>query len=170
MIPPVNIAMNPTADQRELANRISGNSKAPEQAIKSVYEGIMRGMQEIGNVTIEANLQERIWNEVSREKLVTIKEIFILEFCSKILGGSKNEDVKAMLEEHKRTGYVRNPVHSSYLQVAYQLNHNEIINAVCAKASAMADEWIPQIVAALEKEGIKLPEPQKKVNPSIDNK
>ncbi len=169
MIAAVNAGMNPTAAQRELANRIAGHAKAPEEAIRSVFEGLIKGLQEIGKVTIESNLKERIWNQVSKDKLVTIKETFILEFCSKILGGS-NEDIEEMLEEHKRTGFIKNPIHSAYVKVAYQLNHDNIINAVCAKASSMSEEWIPEVVAALEKEGIKLPEPKKTEAPSIENK
>jgi hypothetical protein len=65
-----------------------------------------------------------------------------------------------MLEEHKRKGAVKNMLYSSQLQVAFQLEQESIIDAVVKKANSMTKEWIPEIVDAVKKEGIELPDPK----------
>lgn len=144
----------------ELAQRISGHAKAPEQALKSIFTGAMQSLEEISKTKFESLMKEKIWLTVSGEKLKILREAFILEFCEKILGSFSDEEAAIMLEEHKRTGAVKNMLYSSQLQVAFQLEQESIINAVVKKANSMTEEWIPKIVDAVKKEGIELPDPK----------
>jgi hypothetical protein len=144
----------------ELAQRISGHAKAPEQALQSVFTGAMENLEEISKTTFESSMKERVWSSVSEAKLKNLKEAFILEFCEKILGSFSNEEAGTMLEENKKLGAVKNILYSSRLQVAFALQQKSIIEAVVKKADSMTEEWIPEIVAAVKKEGIKLPDPK----------
>lgn len=141
----------------ELAQRMSGHAKAPEQALKSIFNGAMLGIEEATNTTFEASTKERIWNAVSNEKLEMLKEHFMLDFCNKILGGFNEKQAGEMLEEHKKTGRVKNIIYSGQIQTAYYFNQELIIKDIAEKASSMADAWVPEIIEAVKKEGVQLP-------------
>jgi hypothetical protein len=144
----------------ELAQRIAGDAKAPRQALRSVFKRVMKGLEERAHTKFEMAMKDRVWNAVSRQKLKTLRETLILEFCEKILGGFSDGEVDAMLEEHKRTGAVKNINHNVQLQTAYLLSKASIIDAVTQKADSMRDAWTPEIVAAVRHQGIELPEPR----------
>ena len=150
------------ATKWELAQRISGHAKAPEQALKSVFTAAMQQLEVIARTKFETPMRDRVWDRVSGDKLKALKEEFILEFCDKILGGFDEEAATAMLAEHKRTGDVKNLRYSTQLQVAFQLSQSSIIDAIVQKANSMTDSWIPEIVNAARSEGIELPEPKGK--------
>ncbi len=142
----------------KLAQRISGHAKAPEEALESIFLGAMQHLEKISKTTFDAPMKERVRNAVSAERLTGLKEVFILEFCEKILGDFDENDVSAMLEEHKRTGIITTQKYSQQLQIAFALNQGIIIDAVVNKANSMKDALFPEIVEAVKKEGIKLPE------------
>lgn len=153
--------MSDITSKWELAQRMSGHAKAPEQALKSIFKGAMQKLEEVANTNFEVLMKERVWSTVSNENLKTLKKTFILEFCDKILGIFNEEQASEMLEEHKRTGFVKNIIYSSQMQTAYALSQESIIDAVIKKANSMTDAWIPEIIEAVKKEGIELPEPKK---------
>jgi hypothetical protein len=142
----------------ELAQRISGHAKAPEDAIRSIFTGIMISLEDHAKKTFEPSMKDRVWNKVSKENLKTIKDFFITEFCDKILGRFKENEVEEMLKEHIRTGFVRNPLYSSHIQTAYHFNQTSIIDSICKKAEEMATGWVPEIIQALKEEGVAFPE------------
>jgi len=143
----------------ELAQRMLGHAEAPEEALRCIFTGAMQQLEQIAKTKFEAPMKDRVWDKVSGDRLKTIKETFILQFCDKILGSFNEEDATAMLEEHKRTGAVKTMRYSVPLQVAFQLSQSSIIDAVVQKANFMTDAWIPEIVNAVKSEGIELPEP-----------
>ena len=144
----------------ELAQRLSGHTKAPEQALKCVFKGAMQHLEVVANTKFETSMKERVWEKVSKEKLKTLKETFILEFCDKILGDFNDEAVNEMIEEHKLIGIIKFSMNSIQLQTAYSLTQSSIIDTVVQKANSMIRDWIPEIVNAVKEEGIKLPEPK----------
>lgn len=81
-------------------------------------------------------------------------------FFNKILGSFNEEDATAMLEEHRRTGFVKNMRYRVPLQIAFQLSQSSIIDTVVQKANSMIDAWIPEIVNAVRSEGIEFHEPK----------
>lgn len=151
----------------ELAQRISGHAEAPEQALQSVFKGAIQQLEKISKTKFENSMKDQVWNVVSKEKLKTLKETFILEFCEQILGSFSEDEASFMLEEHKRTGAVRNIIYSSQIQIAFALSQSSIIEAVVKKANSMTTKWIPEIYEAVRKEGIQLPEPKKIINSKV---
>jgi hypothetical protein len=152
--------MSGITNKWELAQRISGHSKAPEQALKSIFTGAMQALEGVTKTKFENSMTQRVWNVVSEERLKTLRETLILEFCDKILGTFNDDETAIMLEEHKRTGAVRNVKYSFQIRYAYANNQNSIIDAVVKKAAAMTEEWIPEIVGAVKQEGVELPGPK----------
>ncbi len=51
-------------------------------------------------------------------------------------------------------------IYSSQIQRAFALNQESIIDAVVKKANSMTKEWILEIVDAVKKEGVELPDPK----------
>jgi hypothetical protein len=149
------------ASKWELAQRMSAHAKVPEEALMSLFTGAMQGLEQITKTTFETSMKERVWDAVSKEKLKSLKEALMFEFCEKILGGFNEDQASEMLEEHKRTGFVENSIYSFHLQVAYALSRELISDAVVQKALSMRDVWIPEIVEAVRKEGIQIPNPIK---------
>ena len=137
---------------------MSGHANAPEQALRSVFLGAIKQLEEVAKTEFSSSMVEKVWDTVSKEKLKSLKESFILEFCDQILGSFEEAEVNAMLEEHKRTSVIRNMKYSTQLQVAFGLSQQNILDAVVEKANSMTTGWIPQIVDAVKKEGIQLPE------------
>lgn len=145
----------------ELAQRLTSDSKAPEEALQASFSGVMEQLEVIAHTKFDSSMKERVWNAVSEEKLKTLKTEFIYTVCERILGSFNEEDSRLMLEEHKNTGCIKNIRYTSGLQVAFHLSQSTIIDAVMQKATSMTKEWIPEIVEAVKKEGIALPEPKK---------
>jgi hypothetical protein len=141
----------------ELAQRMAGHSKMPEDCLKALFEGIIQGIEKQANTTLKPSLRERVWEAVSKEKLKNLKETFILEVCEKILGGFKEAEVKEMLEEHKRAGAVKNSIYNAQLRVLHFSKKEPINDAVFKKVLSFKEDWIPQIVDMVKKEGIELP-------------
>lgn len=144
----------------ELAERIAGKSSVHEQALESVFVGVMSGIKETAKIEFEPSLKQRIWNKVSKSRLDSLKEFLLLKYCEKILGTFGNTELEEMLEEHKRTGYVKNDIYKAQLQIAYYFHHLHIIYAVVEKANSMTKDWIPEIVQAVREEGIVLSKPE----------
>ena len=142
----------------ELAQRMAGHTKAPEQALKSVFEGAMQQLEVVANTKFESPMKERVWGAISGQRLKDIRETFMLEFCDQILGGFSEEQAAEMLEEHTRTGAVKDIRYSAQIQTAYALSQSSIIDAVVKKASSMSNGLVPDLVAAVKREGIELRE------------
>jgi hypothetical protein len=142
----------------ELAERIAGHANAPKEALESIFEGAMKSLETISGTTFESSMKIRVWNAVSPDQLKILKEGFLFEFCNKILGEFNETQADEMLDEHKRTGIIRNVSYSIPLKKAYQVYQDTIIDSVINKANSMIDNWIPIIVSAVRKEGINLPE------------
>ena len=56
-----------------------------------------------------------------------------------------------MLDEHTKTGSIKNPVYSSSIQVAFQWDYSSIVDSVTKEATSMTKNWIPEIVQEVEK-------------------
>lgn len=151
-------AITDVTSKWELAQRISGHARAPEQAVKSIFEEIMQQLEVQAQTKFEAPMKEKIWQATSSQRLRISKESFVLEFCDQILDSFSEEEAAAALTEHKTTGFVKNILYKSRIQKAYALCCDSIIDSVVMKAKSMADGWLPEIVAAVTREGIKLPE------------
>lgn len=136
----------------ELAQRLSDHAEAPEQALKSIFTRAMQCLEVVGKTTFETSMKERVWNTVSGEKLKTLKQMYIIEVCEKILRGFSNKEAAEMLEEHNRTGAVKNLIYSSQLQMAFAYSKESIFNALVKRANAITKEWMPEIVSAVNKE------------------
>jgi hypothetical protein len=145
----------------ELAQRMAGQAEAPEEALRSVFTGAIQQLEAIAKTQFETPIKGRVWDKVSGDKLKLLKETLILDVCDKILGSFNEEEVVAMLEEHRRTGFIKNMRYSAQVQVAFHFAQSSIINAVVEKAKSMTDDWIPKIVDAVRDEGIELPQPDK---------
>lgn len=116
--------VNDIANKWDLALRISGHAKAPEEALKSIFTGIIQGLEVITKTKFNILMTDRVWNKISGEKLEILKKTFILEFCNKILGDFSEEETREMLEEHRRTGIIKNITYSTKIVEALVLNKN----------------------------------------------
>ncbi len=85
----------------------------------------------------------------------------MLEFCDETLGSFNEEQISELLEEHKRTGTVKNSKYNVQLQIALTFTKESVIESVIKKAELMKADWIVEIIKAVKKEGIELPEPNK---------
>lgn len=153
------VQVSDASSKGELAERLAGTSGAPEESLRAIFEGAMRELEKIANTTFELPMKERVWEAVSKEKVKTLRETLLHEFCKQILGVFSDVEVGVMLAEHKRTGAIRgDTVLGATLSVQYQRSLELIIDTVVQKAISMIDVWIPEIVEAVRKEGIQLPE------------
>lgn len=159
----MNIQVNQITDityRWELAKRLTGDTKAPEQVLKAIFQGCMNSLQKIYHTKFTSNLQDKVWDSVSKDRLATLNETLILDFCEKILEKFNDKEVNEILEEHKSTGFVNNFAYTGYLKTAYSFYKEDILETVALKANSMTNNFIPEIIIAVRKEGIQLPEPK----------
>ena len=145
----------------ELAQRLAGQANAPKDALESIFKGAINALEEESKTTISPSIKQRVWENVSKERLKTLTQAFLEEFCKETLGSFTEEEINQMLQEHKQTNVIKYSKLNIQLQVSFQLTQPLVIDVVVRKAQSMVTEWIPEIAAAVEKEGIKLPKPSK---------
>jgi hypothetical protein len=141
----------------ELAERIFGSSEDSEQILYPLFQGIMDGIEVEINKKLDVSMKKRIWDQVSKEKLKTVSESFIVECQEKVIGCFKDDEVIEMLNEYTQTGAIKFSENSIKMQEIFGLKQESIIKAVIQKVQSTAGEWIPEIVEALNREGIKFP-------------
>lgn len=152
--------IEPTTPQWELAKRLLDKEETPQDILELIFTTAMKKLETIANQSFEASIKERVWKKVFTERVKGLNEILIREFCDKILGNFSNENVNKMIEEHKLTGVIRFSENSIELQINFHCNESSIKNTVKQKAHSMIQSCIPEIVKAINEEGIKLPEPK----------
>lgn len=116
----------------------------------------MQQLEDTAQSKFDAPMKDRVWNKISGTRLKTLRDTLTLAFCDKILSRFNEEESKAMLEEHKKTGTIKNLKYSIPLQQAYATHLSSVIDAVVQKTESMAHAWMPEIINAVKSEGIKL--------------
>ncbi len=142
----------------ELAERMAGRANAPKQALESIFQGVIMQLETQATTTFESSMKEKVWDAVSPEPLKKLKEAFLLEFCDKILGRFDDKEASEMLEEHKRTGLVKNTKYKGELQRTCNSFRESIIDFVCEKADSMTNSFTQKIIESVKKEGVKFSE------------
>lgn len=140
----------------ELAQRISGHAKTPEQALESIFKGIVQQLEESAEIKLETFTKDKIWSIVSNERLDVLKSTLINEFCEKILGDFNENQVGEMLEDHKTKDFTQIGCYSQKINKLYADNQESIIETVVTKANSFTNDLIPEIIEALKNEGIEL--------------
>ena len=147
------------ATKWELAVLLAGEEKAPEKALKCVFDKAMLQLEDSTNTKFEISMKERVWNTVSPEKLKTLRNAFLQVFWDKMFVRINEYDFNGMLNEHISLGDIKNIRYKYRLERALLLLEKPILKAVNQKANSMVESWIPEIIDAVKKEGIELPEP-----------
>jgi hypothetical protein len=117
----------------------------------------MQQLEVVTNTKFGIPMKERVWDAVSTQRLLNLKETLILAISDQILGSFNEKEAAEILEEHKKTGSIKNIRYSAQIQTAYVLYYSSVIDEVVTKANSMADGLVPDLVAALKQEGIELP-------------
>lgn len=71
--------------QWELAKRIVGASKGPQQAVKALFDGIMQPIEIIAKTPVSKEIKERVWQQISPPRIKTLEDQIALEFCDEVL-------------------------------------------------------------------------------------
>lgn len=141
-----------------LAQLVAESVKGPEELLKSVFSDAMQQLEVVANISFESPMKEKVWSAVSNDKLKILNDTFIHEFCNKILKCFSDQEASIMLEERKKTGLIRTEAYLDQMGVVFDLNIELIHNAITEKANSIKDAWMLEIVEAVKKEGIALPE------------
>lgn len=145
----------------ELAQLLLKNSKAPKQALESIFAGAILQIEAFAKTSFAPEMKERVWTVFSKDKLNILQDTLKTEFCHKILGSFNETETLEMVEEHKQHGAVMNQAYCWRLQIANALHHEEVSRSVINKAGSMTDAWIQELIEAVKKEGVALPEVKK---------
>ena len=148
------VAIN--ANRWELASRLAGPSPMPETALQLVFKGAIKGLEQVAKTPFQTEVKDRVWVVVSSGRVDNLKTAMIQAIYDYTLCNFNDQDIELMLSEHKSQGAVKNELYCSRLCMAHFLNKNCVINSVTDKVKVIADEWVPEIVDALNKEGIPL--------------
>lgn len=138
----------------ELAQRIAGEAGIPSQSLQAVFTGALQGFQKLFGISVQENLEQKLWTVVSHKRLKTLQETLIQSFCDQILQGFKDEQIAEMLAEHKQKGKITNQLYTVHIQVAYGCNRELINNSVTQKAALMNEEIAADIAQVLKQERV----------------
>jgi hypothetical protein len=151
-------------NRQELTERLFGSAELPEQALHTVFEGEMQALEKKANTTFDCSLKERAWKAVSKEHLKSVRDFFLQEVCIKILGGFSEDEVFQLLEEHKRTGAVKNAAFHRRLQASFVPSQKAVREELVKRVCSLANDLVPQLVGFLRNEGIEFQIPNFKPN------
>lgn len=141
-------SMAGSTPQMELAERLAGHTVVPEQVLKSLFDECMLNLKKINKIKPEPSMKEKIWEQVSGEKLEILRKIFLCEFCDRILGCFQEGEVEVMLQERERTGCV-NGLDLARIKIAYRTNKETLSSVMGQYAEVMREDLIAEIIDAV---------------------
>jgi hypothetical protein len=138
----------------ELAKRLTSTEKAPELLLHRLFENVVRTLETRTKKPFDPSTKEKVWVAISAENLPSIREFFLHEVCTQVLAGFSEKDTGKMLEEHVRTGAVKERLFCLRLENALACTHDSVIDALAKKVNSIAKEITPKIEEMVLAEGI----------------
>ena len=124
----------------------------PLQSCRAIFQGVMVAAETIAQRKFDAALIKRVWKKVAREPLNQLKELFLSQFCEKVLGGFTEEQVQTMLDEQNMHGTITS--HRQSL-IEAQIRHKpELILLMKAQTDTITDSMFPKVCQAIRNEGV----------------
>jgi hypothetical protein len=151
--PPVVYVTN----QYALAKKLLATTTLPKECFRGVFDRVMLELEGVAKTRFGESVKKRVWSIVSPEKVNTLREFYLLQFCEKILGGFRGEEVEKMLVEYERTNTINSLILSEQLRHAHDLYQDALTSSLELKVNSLTKAWIAEIVKALEKEGFTFP-------------
>lgn len=140
----------------ELAERLLDHTpkdKQPlhEQILAALFEQIIKNLQEAEHRHFSPNLKQRIWEQVSIAPLACLKSILISAVAKEVLSFFREDEVKAMLDQHKKYGNIPYLPHGGKFAKIKKKKKYALANAVVHKVNSMSTDLVKASAATLSK-------------------
>ncbi len=149
----------------ELASRLTQGAKGPEDVLQHTFKGIILGLEQYRGIEVTPCAQQRVWRDVSKERLQLLRADYTRLIAEKVLGKFSGDLVEGMLNQHKVTGAVFFDYDKELLKIRQQEKRSEVVDALMQRSSGFAKDWVPEILAAI----MRAPTEQKQA-PSISKR
>jgi len=152
------VQYNESSNQWKLALLLAGHNKMHEKCLKLTYQGMIQELELQMKMKLETGLVERVWSQISTTKLAELLVTFISAFCTEILGTFSEIQVSQMLSERKTLSAIKDDILKGAITTVVFLKKEAVEEVVASKATAMTTSLADDMVSALRKEGINIPE------------
>jgi hypothetical protein len=134
----------------ELALRMAGHTKLPHDALRACFDGMIQAINEKTENKVDDNLKDQIWSSISVHRIEALKKVFLDGVVEKILKGFNDEEILAMLQDHKDKGRITNLVFSGSIQTAMYFEKELIQNKVMDQVENMESVLVEEILQKLQ--------------------
>lgn len=139
----------------ELASRLSSYANNSESVLQSVFNEALEEIERYKNITLEKSIKEKISERFSKRKVNDFQDAFICECRDYILQGFSDDDLRKMLREHIKIGSIHDRYKAQLLDNFHSFRKS-LKESLEDKANLIVTHALPDIVHALEEEGVRL--------------
>lgn len=137
--------------KRELAYGLA-ELKVPERVLYDVFAILMSTTVDLLNIELTPEILKKVWISFAPTKLVHLREAYILDYCTKILGGFEDSQVAEMISDIRKFNEVK--LHYlNRIQRLQQLHRLEEANKQLAVTMAEDHQWTSEIYRLLRYNG-----------------
>lgn len=131
----------------QLSRDISDQSKKiSDKVLRTLFQDAVQELELESQTKFEDSIKEKIWNNVSVEKLQILGSTFTKEFFMNF----SFMDQKVLL-------CAAGPAVNAHIHISFSMKKELAVDAVVKKAKSLADPWIQEIIKSSKEEGIDFP-------------
>lgn len=134
--------LSPRSVQEELAGRIADANNYHNSVLLGIFQQAMERLRQNGCVFSQA-VQERVWDRIRPIPLSALRSVLVQEIRVKLFTGLPEDELRMMLDEHKRIDQI-----PQTHQVFY-VNVHHMTEAIYRRVEAEAQQMIPRIMRTL---------------------
>lgn len=134
--------LSPRSLQEELAGRIADANNYHSSVLLSIFK---QAMERLGQNTcvFSSAVQERVWDRIRPMPLSALRTVLVQEIRAKLFTGLPEDELRVMLDEHKRIGQIPQTHQFFYVNVQH------LTEVICRRVEAEAQQMIPRIMRTL---------------------
>jgi hypothetical protein len=134
--------LSPRSLQEELAGRIADANNYHNSVLLGIFQQAMGRLEQNGCAFSPA-VQERVWDRIRPIPLSALRSVLVQEIRAKLFTGLPEDELRMMLDEHKRMEQVLQ-THQVFFA-----NVQHMTEAICRRVEAEAQQMIPRFMRTL---------------------
>lgn len=151
----LNMQIHELVNRYELSQHLLSETKIPTEAIQIIFTKIIKDKEINKDPNFTSSLCEKIWQAVSKERIITLKNSLVLAFCDKVLCHFNEDEVEEMLQDYKKKELTKSLTCRNRLHNLYSFKHKEIMHSIFQEACSTINSFSLEIEKECEKEGIR---------------
>lgn len=138
----------------ELATLIGTPPKDLEKRVEKIFILVVMGHEALFNREFPKWAKEAMWKVLSLSKITAVKETYFTLFRDKVLKSFKDDEIGAMLTEHREKRTIAHSPFQGAVKNAQESHAKEIEEALQKKCLSLGEVFSIEISASLGQMGI----------------